>query len=152
RAPDGGSGEAVGGVVTGQAHHREGCRGATARVPHIQPNGRPSGRPCEGYRKADFADAWQRYLTPEAEKAEGGLNSDILPFRRSSPCNDYTFAKKSAVLGEGSEREKNGHFSSEIKAVNGRTGELAPWGPFSRFPRADDGLAQNSNEKPETRA
>jgi len=33
----------------------------------------PRDAHARGYRKADFADAWQRYLTPEAEKAEGGL-------------------------------------------------------------------------------
>ena len=100
----------------------------------------PKDARAKGYRKADFEDAWQRYLTPEAEKAAGGLDSDILPFTRSPPCNDYTFAEKTPVHQDDGEREKIGHFSSEINAVNARTGKIAPWGPFSPYPRADYGL------------
>jgi hypothetical protein len=100
----------------------------------------PRDARTKGYRKADFADAWQRYVTPAAENAERGPDSDPVPFTRSPPCNDYTSAEKTAVHGEGCEREKNGRNSNEINAVNGRTGATAPWGPFSRFPRADDDL------------
>jgi hypothetical protein len=59
------------------------------------------------------------------------------------PCSDSDFAEKSAVHQDNGEREKNGHFSSEINAVNTstrKTPEIAPWGPFSPYPRADDGL------------
>ena len=41
----------------------------------------PKDARAKGYRKADFEDAWERYL-PEAEKAEGGPNLDNLPFTR----------------------------------------------------------------------
>src|SRR5215472_8919501 len=93
----------------------------------------PQDARAKGYRKADFEDAWQRYLTLEAEKAEGGLDSDILPFTRSQPCNDYTFSEKTAVHGEGCEREKNGHFPSEINAVNAWTGKTAKISPTLSF-------------------
>jgi hypothetical protein len=43
------------------------------------------GHEAKGYRRADFKDAWQRYLT---EKAEGGLDSDILPSNRRRPCHE----------------------------------------------------------------
>jgi Protein of unknown function (DUF3631)/Bifunctional DNA primase/polymerase, N-terminal len=89
----------------------------------------PRAAQTKGYRKADFEDAWERYLTPEAEKAEGGLDSDILPSTRPPPCNNYAFAEKTAVDGEDGGREKNGHFSREINAVDGwtrKTSEIAP--------------------------
>ena len=48
RAPDGGPGEAVGGMVAGQAHHRKGRRRPAARVPHQQPNRWPAGSGGQG--------------------------------------------------------------------------------------------------------
>src|SRR5262249_11205260 len=76
-------------------------------------------------------------------KGQRGVpDSDILPSTRRPPCNDYTFAEKTAVDQDNGRREKNGHFSFEINAVDGSTGktsEIAPWGPFSRWPH--DGLA-----------
>jgi len=98
----------------------------------------PKDARAKGYRKADFEDAWERYL-PEAEKAEGGPNLDNLPFTRSPPCNDYTFAEKTAVHQDDGEREKIEHFSSEINAVNGRTGKTSEMAP-SASDAADDGL------------
>jgi uncharacterized protein DUF3631 len=88
----------------------------------------------KGYRRADFGDAWERYLPPEAEKGERGVNSDILPSTRLRPCDDYTFAEKTAVDGEGRQREKNGHFSSEVNAVNGSTGKTSEIPPSPEFP------------------
>src|SRR6516165_7078189 len=87
----------------------------------------PEGARAKGYRKADFEDAWRRYLAPQG--AVSPSHSDILPFSRSALCNDYTSAEKSAVQPNDAERKKNGHFSNEIKALNGRTGnnpEIAP--------------------------
>src|SRR5262249_5410480 len=46
----------------------------------------PRTAQTKGYRRADFRDAWERYLAPEAEKAEGGLDSDILPSTRPPHC------------------------------------------------------------------
>jgi hypothetical protein len=101
----------------------------------------PRGAEAKGYRKADFEDAWQRYLLEEPH----------LPSKCRSPSGDYIFDENSAVEGEGFRREKNGHFSSEINAVDVSTGKTAeigplssfsdlgePWGPFSRWP--EDGL------------
>src|SRR5215471_10150737 len=76
----------------------------------------------KGYRKADFEDAWRRYLPP-AEETVRGPNSDILPSTRPLPCNNYTFAEKTAVHQDAGGREKNWHFSSEINAVYGWTGK-----------------------------
>ena len=85
---------------------------------------------AKGYRKADFEDVWRRYLPPEkAEEAAGGSDSDNLPFSRSPPCNDYAFAEKTAVHQNDGEREKIWHFSSEINAVNGRTGKTSKIAP-----------------------
>jgi len=99
----------------------------------------PKGSTAKGYRKADFEDAWERYLTPEAETAEGGPDSDILPSTRRPPCDDYAFAEKAAVGQDNGRREKNGHFSSEINAVDGSTGETSEIAPSSPD-AADDGL------------
>jgi hypothetical protein len=64
-----------------------------------------------------------------SRKGRGGLDSDILPSTRPPPCNNYAFAEKTAVDGEDGGREKNGHFSGEINAVDGwtrKTSEIAP--------------------------
>jgi Protein of unknown function (DUF3631) len=95
----------------------------------------PRGAEAKGYRRSDFGDAWERYLAPEAEKAEGGLDSDILPSKRRSPSNDSVFAQKTAVDTDSVRRQKNGHFSSEINAVDvstGKTGQIG--GPTLSFP------------------
>jgi hypothetical protein len=86
----------------------------------------------KGYRRADFTDAWERYLAPAAEKAERGLDFDNLPSTRLPPCNDYGNGENFAVDGGDGGREKNGHFCSEINAVDGWTGKtpkIGPWGP-----------------------
>jgi hypothetical protein len=105
----------------------------------------PKGSRSKGYRKADFRDAWERYLAPQKE--EEPPEPDILPFTRSPHCNHWTFAENSPVHQGGSERQKNGHFSNEINTVNGRTGEM-PEIDASSFSAAlgggapaDDGLA-----------
>ena len=101
----------------------------------------PKGATVKGYRKAHFEDAWERYLTPEAEKAAGGRNSAILPSTCLPPCNDYGKDEKSAVDQSDGRREKNGHFSSEINAVNGSTGKMVNPEPLLSSPSrsADDG-------------
>src|SRR5262249_27331426 len=85
----------------------------------------------KGYRRADFEDAWQRYLSApkENEKAEGEADPHIFPSTRPRPCSDYAFAEKTAVHGEGGGREKIGHFSSEINAVDGWTGKTSETAP-----------------------
>ena len=87
------------------------------------------GYAAKGYRRADFKDAWQRYLTPEAEETVAGPDSDILPSNRRSPCHDSIFDEKTAVDATDCRRQKNGHFFSEINAVDvstGKTSEMAP--------------------------
>jgi len=60
------------------------------------------------------------------------------------PCSDGDFAEKTAVDAGGHQREKNGHFSSEINAVNtstGKTSEIAPSAPDEpSAPLSDDDL------------
>jgi hypothetical protein len=64
------------------------------------------------------------------EKAEGGLDSDILPSKRRSHCHDSIFAEKTAVEATGDvRREKNGRFSNEINAVDVSTGETLEIAP-----------------------
>jgi len=60
--------------------------------------------------------------------------SDILPSTCRPPCNDYAFGEKTAVDGGGGRRQKNGHFSSEIKAVDGSTGRYPEIAPSSQIP------------------
>ena len=98
----------------------------------------PRDAHARGYRRADFADAWQRYLTPKAEETTGGLDSDNLPLICLPPCSDSDFAEKSAVDGGGGQREKNGHLSSEINAVNTSTGKTAKIGPALSFSAPPD--------------
>ena len=97
----------------------------------------PKGSTAKGYRKADFEDAWERYLTPE--KREGGPDSDILPSTRRPPCNDYTFGEKTAIDKDNGRREKNWHFSSEINAVDGSTGKTSEIDPSADFNGSDPG-------------
>jgi hypothetical protein len=81
----------------------------------------PEGRQAKGYRKADFADAWERYLAPKKE--EPSLDPDILPSSRQAPCNPSSFAEKTAVKPNGARREKIHGFSNEINSLDGLTGE-----------------------------
>src|SRR5262249_52595318 len=84
---------------------------------------------AKDYRKADFADAWDRYLPPQAREEAGGPDSDILPSTRRSPSNDYAFAQKTVVHQHDDGRDKNGHFPSETNAVDvwtGKTSDIAP--------------------------
>jgi hypothetical protein len=80
----------------------------------------PRGATAKGYRKADFEDVWKRYLGPPEEVQPS--ESDILPSTRRPHCNDYTFGENSAVDQGDGRREKNGHFSNGINAVDGSTG------------------------------
>jgi hypothetical protein len=103
----------------------------------------PKETRSKGYRKADFEDARERYLTPE--KREARPNPDILPFTRSLHCNHSTFAESSPVHQEVGERQKIGHFSNETNAVNGRTGERGETDAFSGDgPPADAVLTETS--------
>jgi hypothetical protein len=54
------------------------------------------------------------------------------------PCPDSDFAEKTAVDVGGHQREKNGHFSSEINAVNASTGKTAEIGPTLSFSAPPD--------------
>jgi hypothetical protein len=77
----------------------------------------------KGYRKADFEDAWKRYLTPEAEDtSEGGLDSAILPSTRPRPCDDYTFSEKTAVH----QRAVDGKLPSTAGSVDGSKVDFSP--------------------------
>src|SRR5215831_14163097 len=56
----------------------------------------PRGAEAKGYRKADFKDAWERYLA-EAEKAGKPRGMPAQPSKRRSPSGDYILAENSAV-------------------------------------------------------
>jgi len=104
----------------------------------------PRDARSKGYRRADFEDAWGRYLTPDAEKKEGekegGQNPDTLPFTRSPHCNDCGKDENSAVHRTTGEREKIGRSSNEINAVNVRTAKMVNPEPLLSSPSrsADD--------------
>jgi hypothetical protein len=86
---------------------------------------------AKGYRKADFADAWERYLPP---KETTPSDPDYLPSTRRTDCNHTTFDQNFAVLPNGSRREKINGFSSDINVVDGtmgKTPEIAPSAEFS---------------------
>jgi len=103
----------------------------------------PRESQAKGYRRADFVDAWQRYLTPEGDKEggeeEGALDSSILPSTRPRDCNDYRKAEKSAVHEGNGGRGKIDPFSSEINAVDGWTGKKGDSEP-SPLSATDDGI------------
>jgi Protein of unknown function (DUF3631) len=82
----------------------------------------PKEAQAKGYRRADFADAWERYLCPREESSS---EPEILPSTRRKHCDDYAFAEKSAVHQGGGGREKNRRFPNEYKAMDGRTGKNA---------------------------
>ena len=99
----------------------------------------PKEARAKGYRRADFEDAWARYLTPEAEgEAESGGTPPSQPFTRSPPCNDYGKAEKSAVHQPPGERQKIDPFPSEINTVNGWTADSNPSSPSSSFTSDED--------------
>ena len=81
----------------------------------------PEGAQAKGYRKTDFADAWDRYLASTEEIPPSDPNT----FRssRPAPCNDYAFDEKSAVQQGPTGREKIEGFSSGINALDGWTAE-----------------------------
>jgi hypothetical protein len=100
----------------------------------------PKGATAKGYRKADFEDAWQRYL-------DGDQKTPIFPSTRLTPSDDYAFAEKTPDDRTNGRREKIDGLSNEINTVDGSPGKMAdsetsfvcsPWGPFSRWP--EDGL------------
>src|SRR5262249_8546309 len=109
----------------------------------------PKDARAKGYRKADFIDAWERYLSPTGEeKKEAASEPDILPFTRSPDCNHSGKAETFAVHQGGGERQKNDRFSNDINAVNGRTAkkEVLTARSFSSSPRS----VQRNTAKPHT--
>jgi hypothetical protein len=102
----------------------------------------PKGQRAKGYRKADFADAWKRYLPPQEETSASDHGN--LPFTRTSHCNDYAFGEKSAVHQTPGEREKIADSSNDINVVNGCTGKNLEINPSQDVlpdsGPADDGL------------
>jgi hypothetical protein len=86
---------------------------------------------AKGYRKADFEDAWKRYLATQKEADPSP--PDNFPFTRSPPWNDYAFAEKSPVHADDSERQKNGYLSNNINAVNAWTGKNPDTAPSSQI-------------------
>jgi Protein of unknown function (DUF3631) len=101
---------------------------------------------AKGYRKADFADAWGRYLTA---REEGAPSDAILPFTRSPPSNHTGNGEKNAVHQDPCERQKNGHLSNDVKAVNVWTAKMVPWGPYSLFPRSVPTLGADYPDLPD---
>ena len=90
---------------------------------------------AKGYRKANFEDAWKRYLATQKEADPSP--PDNFPFTRSPPWNDYAFAEKSPVHADDSERQKNGYLSNNINAVNvwtGKNPETAPSSQIDDYP------------------
>ena len=81
----------------------------------------PKGERAKGYRKADFADVWRRYLPPKEETSPSDHSN--LPYTRAPHCNDYAFDQKSAVHQSRGEREKIDDFSNNINAVYECTGK-----------------------------
>ena len=78
----------------------------------------PEDRRVKGYRKADFADAWNRYELPRS---------------RAEPCNDGTFAENSVAQDKLTAREKFDGFSSEINTLRGCAGANPDIAPSSEF-------------------
>lgn len=98
----------------------------------------PKGAQAKGYRKSEFADAWDRYL-PATEKippAEPG----ILPSTRQPLCNNKVFAENSAVDREAGSRERNGDFLGDINVVDGSTGKNPEIVPSANVNAFDDGI------------
>jgi putative DNA primase/helicase len=93
---------------------------------------------AKGYRKADFDDAWARYLPSEepqeAERHEEGESAPpISPVKRQTHCNDYGNGEKIAVNHDPGRREKNDIFENEINELDGLTGKIAPLPAFSLY-------------------
>jgi hypothetical protein len=77
---------------------------------------------AKGYRKRDFADAWERYLASErATDGESEPDPPILPSTRQTHWNDDGNGEKFAVNRGADRRPKNGRFSNEIKEFEGLT-------------------------------
>jgi len=98
----------------------------------------PKGAQAKGYRKSEFADAWDRYL-PATEKtppAEPG----ILPSTRQPLCNNKEFAENSAADREAGRRERNGDFLGDINVVDGSTGKNLEIVPSANVNAFDDGI------------
>jgi Protein of unknown function (DUF3631) len=118
----------------------------------------PREAQSKGYRKADFADAWER-LVPKKEETPS--DPDNLPSTRTPPCNDSTFAENSAVHGDLGGRLKFDGFSSDTNAVDAWTaknGKIAPSSEFSAdlapadgFPDLPDFLNRSLRQVPPDR-
>jgi hypothetical protein len=103
----------------------------------------------KGYRKADFEEAWERYLTPEDE--EGGVKPVPHPSTRTPPCNHYGNAENSPVHQNIGGRQKIDDSSNEINAVYAWTAAeplKAPssfpssWGPNDDPPLGRDSFGR----------
>jgi hypothetical protein len=77
---------------------------------------------AKGYRKRDFADAWERYL-PRATERESEPDPPILPSTRQTHWNDGGNGEKFAVNRGAARRQKNGGFANEINELDGLTGK-----------------------------
>jgi hypothetical protein len=105
----------------GKAINEKGVAGLLREYRIISKSVGPKEDRAKGYRKADFADAWERYLPPREETPPTGPGN--LPFTRTPRCNDYAFGEKSAVHQTPGEREKIDDSSNDINMVYGCTGK-----------------------------
>src|SRR5262249_61852190 len=77
---------------------------------------------AKGYRKRDFADAWERYLPSErATERESEPDPHILPSTRQTHWNDDGNGENFAVNRGAGRRQKNGGFDNAINELTGFT-------------------------------
>jgi hypothetical protein len=93
----------------------------------------PRGAEAKGYRKADFKDAWERYLA-EAEKAGEPAGVPAQPSKRRSPSGDYILAENSAVEGVTFDGRKTGGTLMKSTPSTFRRERKPPGAPSPGFP------------------
>ncbi len=112
----------------------------------------PRDHRAKGYRRADFTDAWGRYLPAKKEEDEEkeeavGQETPNLPFTGSQRCNHYENAGNLPVHRDPREREKINAFANETNTVNVYTAKTPlparPLSSSASTPRED--APQNGN-------
>jgi putative DNA primase/helicase len=126
----------------GKAITEKGVAGLLREYGIVSKSVGPKDQRAKGYRKADFADAWRRYLPPKEETPLS--DPDNLPLTRSTLCNDNAFGENSVVHQGCGEREEIDDSCNDINVVNGCTGENPEINPTLEISAdsgpADDGL------------